>query len=321
MKPTIRLGRTRWLSALFALLAAAAAAQTRAPVVEFLHLTDTHVTDLSAVAAPIAKARAHFGATGEALAKFLAGGERPAGGEFILITGDLIDGYTFVAGDGRRVSGQIEAFQRATRASPVPLFVLLGNHDLAHYGLSAAQKPAADQSVAGEARAAWSAAVPALRGGTYYMFERQAGAARYVFVMLDNAYSAGGSDDKGGFRMAHEQLFWLRRQAEAQRGATLIVGLHVPLGSDAQSEAIKAALADTGNVALVLAGHVHQNGIDEIALGASPAVQVRTHAFGYGVNHWRRVRLHPDRIEVYATGSHDKVEKTILLRRQSQAGD
>jgi 3',5'-cyclic AMP phosphodiesterase CpdA len=307
-------GNCKWIFALVALVAACAAAQDRAPVAEFLHLTDTHVTDLSGVAVPIATARAHFGATGEALAKFLAGGQRPAGAEFILITGDLIDGYTFVAGNGRKVGGQIDAFLCATRASPVPLFVLLGNHDLAHYGLSAAQKPAADQSVAGEARAAWMAAVPGLRGGTYYAFERQVGATKYVFVMLDNGYSAGGSDDKGGFRMAHEQLFWLRRQAEAHREAVLIIGLHVPLGSDAQSQTIKAAVTGTGRVALFLAGHVHQDGMDEIALGAARAVQVRTHAFGYGVNHWRRVRLHPDRIEVYATGSHDKVEKNILLQ-------
>lgn len=308
--------RSPWLFfALLILAGAAAPAQPKPAVVEFLHLTDTHVTDLTAVAAPIAKARAHFGPTGGALEKFLTGPAGPRSAEFVLLTGDLIDGYSFVGDDGRRVYGQIDAFLRATRASPVPLFVLLGNHDLAHYGLSAAQKPAPDQSVAGEARAAWMAAVPGLRGGTYYTFERSAGATKYVFVMLDNGYSAAGSDDKGGFRMAHEQLLWLRRQAESQRDATLIVALHVPLGTDAQSEAIRAALTGAGRVALFLAGHVHKDGLDEIALGEARAVQVRTHAFGYGVNHWRRVRLHPDRIEVYATGSADRVERTLAVRR------
>lgn len=308
----------RRLAAFFLLLTALLSAQTRAPVVEFLHLTDPHVTDLGGVAAPIAKARAHFGQTGPALEKFLAGPARPRGAEFILVTGDLIDGYSFVAADGRKVYGQIEAFQRATRAAPVPLFVLLGNHDLAHYGLSAAQKPAPDHSVAGEARAAWVAAAPSLRQGTYYAFAREVGATKYVFVMLDNGYSAAGAGDQGAFRMAHEQLFWLRRQAETQREATFIVGLHVPLGADAQSEAIKAALAGAGgrHVALFLAGHVHKDGIDEIALGEGVrAVQVRTHAFGYGVNHWRRILLHPDRIEVFATGSHDQVERSIAVRR------
>lgn len=303
------------LAALFVLFAALAGGQTRAPVVEFLHLTDTHVIDLRGVAAPIAKARAHFGPTGAALEQFFAGPAWPRSADFILVTGDLIDGYSFVADDGRRVYGQIDAFLRATRACPVPLFVLLGNHDLAHYGLSAAQRPAADQSVAGAARAAWMAAVPGLRSGTYYTFERHAGGTKYVFVMLDNGYSAAGADDKGGFRMAHEQLLWLRRQAEAHREAVLIVGLHVPLGADAQSQAIRAALTGAGQVALFLAGHVHKDGLDEIALGEARAVQVRTHAFGYGVNHWRRVRLHPDRMEVFATGSAERVERTIPVGR------
>jgi hypothetical protein len=31
------------------------------------------------------------------------------------------------------------------------------------------------------------------------------------------------------------------------------------------------------------------------------------------VNNWRRVCLHPDRIEVFATGKHETVEKTISL--------
>jgi hypothetical protein len=43
-------------------------------------------------------------------------------------------------------------------------------------------------------------------------------------------------------------------------------------------------------------------------------VQVRTAAFGYGVNHWRRVVLRPEAIEVFATGKPDVVEKTISVR-------
>ncbi|MBI5693973.1 MAG: metallophosphoesterase [Verrucomicrobia bacterium] len=287
-----------------------------APTVDFLHLTDTHVTDLREVAEPIAKARVHFKDTGPALEKFLGGEVRALGVDLVLITGDLIDGFSFVAGDGRRVHGQIDAFLRATRPCPVPLFALLGNHDLSHYGVSAAGKPAADQSVAGEARAAWGAAVPSLRQGTYTAFTQQAGETKYHFVLLDNGYSAAGSDDKGGFRMAHEQLFWLRRQMETSGKAVKIVALHVPLGADANSQAIKAELARAPQVALVLAGHVHKDGIDDLALGESKrTVQVRTHAFGYGVNHWRRVRLHADRIEVFATGSRDRVERTIASGR------
>ena len=305
----------RLVTTLFLALTTLATGQPAAPVVEFLQLTDTHVTDLSRVAEPLATARKHFANTGADLAKFLAGPTRPPGGEFILFTGDLIDGFSFVESDGRRVFDQIEAFQRAVRPSPVPVFLLPGNHDITHYGISAAGKPSADQSFAGEARAAWVAAMPCFRQGMYYAIEKQAGATKYVILMLDNGYSAAGSDDKGGFRMAHEQLFWLRRQTEIHANAAIIVALHVPLGTDAGSQAIKGALSAARNIALILGGHNHKDQIEDWPLGATTPVQVRTAAFGYGFNNWRRIRLHPDRIEVFATGKQDQVDKTIPLRR------
>jgi predicted MPP superfamily phosphohydrolase len=305
----------RLASALFFLLTVLAAGQTGTPRVEFLHLTDTHVVDLGEVAAPLAAARKHFAPAGAELAKFLAGSSRPPGSEFVLITGDLVDGFSFVAGDGGEVYGQIDAFQRAIRPSPVPIFLLLGNHDLSHYGLSAAAKPAADQSVAGEARAAWTAAAPCFRTGTYYAIEKQVGETRYVILMLDNGYAAAGAKDASGFRPAHEQLYWIRRQLESHPQAAIVLALHVPLGADAGSQAIKGALAGAGNIALILGGHNHRDQIDEVPLGGSAAVQVRTAAFGYGVNNWRRICLHPDRIEVFATGKLETVEKLIPIRR------
>jgi hypothetical protein len=303
----------RLTTLLYFLLAAWAIGQAGAPVVDFLQLTDTHVTALDQAAEPLATARKHFAPGGAELAKFLGGHERAAGSDFILITGDLIDGYSFAAADGRKLFGQIDAFQRAIAVSRVPVFLLLGNHDITHYGLGAAGKPAADQSVAGEARAAWIQAAPCFRQGTYYALERQVGVTKYVILMLDNGYSAAGAKGAAGFQTAHEQLYWLRRQTELHAGATFILALHVPLGADAGSQAIKGAVADARNVALILGGHNHRDQIEDLPLGASTPVQVRTAAFGYGVNHWRRIRLHPDRIEVFATGKPDAVEKSIPI--------
>jgi hypothetical protein len=42
-------------------------------------------------------------------------------------------------------------------------------------------------------------------------------------------------------------------------------------------------------------------------------MQVRTAAFGYGVSNWRRIRLCEDRIEVFAPGRPDRVEKTVAV--------
>ena len=296
------------------LLTLCAIGEAQVPSVEFLQLTDTHVTDHSQVAEPLAAARKHFRNSADELAKFLAGTDHPPGSNFILFTGDLIDGFSFAAGDGRRVLGQIEAFQRAIAGCRVPVFLLLGNHDLSHYGVSAAAKPAADQSVAGEARAAWIKAAPCFRQGTYYAIEQKVGETQYVILMLDNGYSAAGAKDAAGFQMAHEQLYWLRRQTELHAGATIILALHVPLGADTGSAAIKGAVAGARNIALILGGHNYRDQIEDLALGASTPVQVRTAAFGYGAGNWRRICLYPDRIEVHATGKQDIVEKTIPSR-------
>jgi 3',5'-cyclic AMP phosphodiesterase CpdA len=285
--------------------------------VEFLQVTDTHVVDLKGVAPRLAAAREHFQNSGKALAAFLSGTAPKYHPAFILITGDLIDAYSYAGTDGKTVSGQIEAFRQVCDGSPVPLRLALGNHDIQHYGFnSAANKLAPDQSVAGEARAAWIGTTPYFRGGTYYEFEASAGATKYVFLVLDDGYSGTGNqfaESKAGFRMADEQLQWIRRQVTAHRDDPVILALHVPLDDSAASQAIGAAAGVSGNVVLAIAGHKHSDAIQDVPLGAHSVVQVRTAAFGYGETNWRRLRLSEDRIEVFATGKPNQIEKTIRV--------
>ncbi len=271
------------------------------PSIDFIHLTDTHVVDLAGVMPPIAAARRHFAGTGDALAPFLAGppGNRP---DFFLVTGDLTDAFCFTGtGDGI-VYGQIERFKRAVARSVSPLYLALGNHDVVHYGLTESAKLDSDQSVAGEARAAWIASFECFRRGTWYSFSRQAGQTRYHFLVLDNGFHGG---------IAPDQLQWIRREVQAAKDAVIVVALHIPLSDNPNSQAIKTALASAGNVVLILAGHNHTNGVEEIKIGEAKAVQIRTAAFGYGTNNWRRISLRPDRIEVYTTGKPELVETSL----------
>jgi hypothetical protein len=64
----------------------------------------------------------------------------------------------------------------------------------------------------------------------------------------------------------------------------------------------------------VAAGQRPGNGVQEISIGEGKTVQIRTAAFGYGVNNWRRVNLRPDRIDVYTTGKSDQIETSLPLR-------
>jgi hypothetical protein len=277
------------------------------PSLEFIHLTDTHVCDLDRAAPRLADARDHFEPSAESLASFFEAfsGEagRPYRPAFFLITGDLIDAFRFAGAGGGWVDGQVEKFRRVTERSPAPLYLALGNHDIMELGITDG-RPDPDQSAAGEARAAWIGSAPCFKRGTWYTFEKQAGGTRYLFVVLDNGFTEGA--------MAQEQLAWLKRQAERQDARAMVLAMHIPIGEDAQSKAIKAALAPA-RVALVLAGHNHVNSIDLVAVGRKTAVQVRTAAFGYGRNHWRRVRLLQDRIEIFSPGNPERVEKTVRL--------
>jgi 3',5'-cyclic AMP phosphodiesterase CpdA len=298
----------------FCVLLGAIAAQQNTSIVEFIHVSDTHVVDLKGVAAPLIKAREHFADGERRLAALLAGAGRPASASFALITGDLTDAFSYNAANTGVVHGQIEAFRRAIARSPIPLFLVLGNHDIQHYGLAAdGVKPAGDQSIAVAARAAWTRSAECFRDGTYYEFSKLAGDTRYVFLMLDNGYTASGSTEQPAIRIAHEQLHWLHRRADANRDAVLILAMHIPLGQDATSQAIRGAVAGASNLALVLAGHNHRDQVEELALGKSAPIQVRTAALGYGTHNWRRIRLLPDAIEVYKTGTQKEIERTIPI--------
>lgn len=290
---------------LIVLLLAGLQAHSAPPeAIDFIHVTDTHVVDLAGVLPPIAAARKHFSGGGDALAPFLAS-PPIAHPDFILVTGDLIDAFRFTGTEGQTIYGQIDRFKRAAAHSAAPLYLALGNHDVVHYGLAENAKLDSDQSVAGEARAAWIVAFECFRRGTWYSFSRQAGQTRYHFLVLDNGFHGG---------IAPDQLQWIQREMQAAKDAVVVVALHIPLSDNANSQALKAALASAGNVALVLAGHNHTNGIGEVRIGEGKTVQVRTAAFGYGVNNWRRVGLRPDRIDVYTTGKSDQIETSLPLR-------
>jgi 3',5'-cyclic AMP phosphodiesterase CpdA len=275
------------------------------PSLEFVQLTDTHVTQLAGAEARVAKARSHFTPSLTTLPAYFAGPGRQLNPSFYLITGDLIDAFRYEGERGDPLYGQVEAFLRATAGAGVPLYLGLGNHDIQHYSVAAATgRLVADQSVAGEARAAWVRSAPCFAGGTYYAFDRTVGRTVYRFVVLDNGYNSGA--------IAAEQLQWLRRQAEQQGSRTLVLAMHIPLADDVNSAAIKGAL-DQARVTLVLAGHKHTNGVEEITAGTGKAVQVRTAAFGYGEKNWRRVRLRENGIDVFATGSADTIERGIAV--------
>jgi hypothetical protein len=261
------------------------------PSVDFIHLTDTHVATLQ-----------RSNGTADRLSGFLETLSGPEGGAyrpaFFLISGDLVDAFQYAAGPGPALYGQVEAFRDAAAHSAVPVHLALGNHDIIRIR-GAGQRAVAETWVAREARAAWTHAAACFHSGTWYQFRQQAGAVPYVFLVLDNGDPVG-----------HTQLEWLRQAAGSLSGVRIILVTHVPLDQEPAAAAIRAALADS-DVWLALAGHTHHDLVRPIELGRGKPLEVRTAAFVLATSNWRRLRLFPDRIEVFRTGDPDRVEAVV----------
>lgn len=282
----------------FLLLLPCAALAAAGPQVDFVHMSDTHVAEYRKISPAFAPALGAKNGSAEHLERAL---EHLGSPDFVLITGDLVDGYSYEAPGGGPVSGHIELFGRLISRSPVPVFPTLGNHDLSQYR-PGGDKPVTDQSIAGAARAAWRKAVPQFQRGVYYSFRKEAGNTGYLFLVLDDG-EARGRDAA----YAAKQLEWVKREIEAHPGDTVILAMHIPLPMAPIADGLKAIIAGAPNVALVIAGHRHQDALEQIDVGPRKIAQVLTAALFLSAENCRRFRLKEDGIEVSETGRLGRV--------------
>jgi hypothetical protein len=274
------------------------------PSLEFIHITDSHVMDLTGVHPELANMRKHYAHSADTLPEFL-GRKTPAA--FVLATGDLIDAFCFEGAKGGDVCGQLDRFKSIYGHSRVPVYLTLGNHDVQRYRYSAAPPSlVSDRSIAAEARAAWRSNFKCFRKGTYYSFRKKAGKTSYLFVILDN-----GDTRDAAFTSA--QLQWLNKQISSNRDHAVILATHIPLGDNAFSKAVKSAIAKLHQPVLALVGHRHTDAVEETAAGGRSFVQVRTAIFARAGRGGRVIRLLKDRIEVCATGDAARIVRTISV--------
>jgi antitoxin (DNA-binding transcriptional repressor) of toxin-antitoxin stability system len=90
--------------------------------------------------------------------------------------------------------------------------------------------------------------------------------------------------------------------------------MHIPLGDNAFSRAVRDTLAKHGRPVLALVGHRHTDAVEDVAAGRS-FVQVRTAIFARAGSRGRNIRLLEDRMEVCATGDTTRIVRTISVRR------
>lgn len=283
------------------------------PSLDFVHLTDTHVIDPTGVHPALVKMRSIFAHTRTALPADLAMFRRDWKADFAFVTGDLIDVYSFLGANSEVVTGQVEAFARITAKSPLPIYPGLGNHDVQHYGLIE-NRLAPDQSNVEQAKAAWIQNLPAFRHGTYYAFHRDVGGTRWRFIMLNNGFYGhlpGPARRQPEYGLGRGQADWLAAQCRRSPHDPLVVGAHIP-PKDAALAEIEQALGQRTKLTLLFTGHIHTSDfIQELPFAGARAFHVATPGYATGPGHFRRVRLHPDRVELFATGKPAEVAQAI----------
>jgi hypothetical protein len=279
----------------------------------FLHISDTHVSQLAGAHPKLIEWRDSKGVPSARLAKFLAETVPQQKPDFIVASGDLIDAYCFDGpAPGQEIYGQIEHFVSLVQKSPVPFYPGLGNHDIECYRhIEGATAATGDQSVKTETRLAWKEKLSAFRNGTYYAIPRKVGGTNYRILVLDNGESGKWVDP--AFR--DKQMAWVQQELEAHPQDRFIFIVHIALSKGGFTAALQAVTTPANQVVLILAGHNHRDQLDEVPFGERPIPQVRTAALESGSSHWRAFRLFEDHIEVTETGNPSNILLSIKLNK------
>jgi predicted MPP superfamily phosphohydrolase len=286
------------------------------PHLDFIHISDTHLARYQGAHPKIVETRTMHSRAEETLAGFLDQMQAAGPSSFVVHTGDAIDAYCFDGTSPLPVGAQVEHFRTAIARLSLPIYLALGNHDIECYRwLEGSTSPKGDQSVAGEARAAWREALGCLKQGTFYSVSHQVGAINYRFLVLDNGETYSGESP-----FYQKQLTWLRDQLAGNRTDPTILVMHIPLEENNFSAVVKFLLIGAENVILSIAGHRHTDGVEEISLGARRLPQVRTAALSMDAYNWRRIRLYEDRIEISQTGQPEQVVRIIAPSKESTHG-
>ena len=287
------------------------AAQTP-DTVRFIHLSDPHICFLDEAHPLIQSSRDHYGHGVTALENFLDTQSTKPGIDFIALTGDMIDYYNAHTATRTLKANQIEQFLPILQYSRVPVYLTLGNHDIATYSVDDASKLKSTQLQAQTARAEWIRQIPAFANGTYYSQVIPVGHTTYRLIFLDNSYyDLHPTPDDDAFLFNEEQLDWLDWQLKQAVDEKVIIFTHMPFKSEKQinpgRRGLFELLSTNPSVQLMLCGHRHINDVHHFhANGSSGFTQVMTGAFGRDPNNWRLITLTESGIAVSEPGNAEQ---------------
>jgi 3',5'-cyclic AMP phosphodiesterase CpdA len=308
--------------------------QSKPDTLSFIHITDPHVCNLTGYHPFFIKSRQHYGQNKAPLENFFKTIPGKFKSDMVIITGDNIDYYEAETAKGDMLDTQIEQYTRSLEVSEVPVYLTLGNHDIASYWVDSDSTYASDQFRSGFARSAWIRNVSCFRDGTYYSRIFKVDTTVYRFIFLDNSYylPQKTKNDQLPFVIDQSQMFWLENELKQSATDVEIVFMHMPLPKsktniqgvikepiDQKSSGTDpldflSALERNSSVRMIFTGHEHKNIISTHRFpGDYKITQVMTAVFGADPNSWRRIQLTADKVIISLPG-HAETEYVVNLR-------
>ncbi len=300
-----------------------------------VHITDTHICNFVNYHQALVSRRERYGNGFIPLKQFLCDFPKEHGADVIILTGDIIDFYEGEMPDGQMLPGNISYFSDLYKLCPVPLFMTLGNHDIASYFSNQKEKQSAIRINAHQAQAAWIRNFPCFEKGVYYYRDYDIGRTAYRFIFLNDSYKS--ADEEFGMIWDKEQLLWLDHVLSTSADRRVILFFHIPIPMidvnqdgiafeqppsgwpfpDSYDKGIMKILNQYPSIQAMFVGHNHKNVIEEMRLQAGHViVQIETAAFGQDANHWRIIQFTESAIIIRRTGG-DGIEKRIPVEQIS----
>ncbi len=330
---------------LFFLLPKSTNAQVNPDTISFLHISDIHFCNLDSYHPSFIKSRQHYGGAAEPLLNFFKTTPEKIHSDFIVATGDMIDYYEASTPSGRMMDTQVEQFVKYLNACNVPVYMTLGNHDIASYWVDEESRNHYHQHNSMEARATWIRNAACFRGGTYYSRVFQVGETTYRLIFLDNGYYSPEKREAGAAPniIDEYQLLWLDDQLKKSDTDVEIIFMHIPLitpdKGDLQSSVNKyfldmsdtlaipykpknqakntfdlwSVLEKNASAQVIFCGHHHSSVNNKVQISNDYSInQIMTGSFGRDIRNWRLVQLTSDKIIISFPGIN-KVQYSISI--------
>lgn len=297
-----------------------------------IQISDPHICNLNGYHSSFVQMRQHYGNNIEPFKIFLQSVPKENNVDCLIITGDNIDYYEAESEQGWMLDTQIEQFAHLLNRSDIPIYLTLGNHDIASYWINSDSvfSKGVHQLNSASARAAWIRNISCFKNNTYYSRVFKVDTTAFRLIFLDNGYYAAEESTESSlpFIIEQSQLEWLDNQLKTSTSDVEILFMHIPLphGKFLESQSIFSSstrfnnllsvLEKNSSTRLIFAGHEHINAINHyIFPNGNKLTQIITDAFGRDQDNWRMIKITNEDVIIYFPGSY-KIEYVIPLKQK-----